>query len=507
MPRSRSASIIHVLLLLACASAESVTHTPDQKLLRIPIQKGGWSLSRRDASTASQPSVASLINLGDLFYTSLITLGTPPQLFYVQVDTGSTTLWVGSRNCNAAGKCKEGNSFNPALSSTFKDTSRSVPTNLLYGKGEVAGYQSQDTFSWGTLAVLNQDFLLVEMEDAAVQAEKTQYYDGVLGLGRGNRNSVLNKFMQAKLTQEPIFSLWLNGTGDNNGLDLVSNGGEIVFGGVDSSHYSGSIVEYPVIDSSSWSIKSERVTIGGAAVPLPSGTKALLDSGTSLIVMSPSLLASVLPKIYESIGSIVPAPVASLGNFYIVDCKKVASLPEISFNFGDNNEYVLQWSDYVFPVTSSICGLGFQSNNVGNTIILGDIFLRKYYSTYNFQGPHVGLALAARTSKAFINSDVKGSIDSSGQLATTSTVKEIPPLIPAVTRTTALSSSEPSSPSSVMSVSVSSTVTPAASDTPLTFDGAAVFIQTTTASFSSTMGAEDFSRIIVILLSVVLVFV
>ncbi|KAI9352650.1 aspartic peptidase domain-containing protein [Obelidium mucronatum] len=397
--------ILSALAICSVAASES-------KIIRIPLQKvghhnNGATHHPHERKDASKSSIVSLINLGDSFYTSLITLGTPPQSFYVQVDTGSTTLWVGSRKCNAAGKCKDGNSFNPALSSTFKDTSRSVPTNLLYGKGEVAGYQSQDTFSWGTLAVLNQDFLLVEMEDSVVQSEKSLYFDGVLGLGftssNGTPTSIIRGFFAAGYIENPMFSLWLNGTGDNDGRDLVSNGGEILFGGVDSSHYSGSIVEYPLVDSSSWSIKSDRITVGGTSVPLPSGTKALLDSGTSLIVMSPSHLASVLPKIYESIGSIVPAPVASLGNFYIVDCKKVASLPEISFNFGDNNEYVLQWSDYVFPVTSAICGLGFQSNNVGNTIVLGDVFLRKYFSTYSYQGPYVGLALATRTSKAYID--------------------------------------------------------------------------------------------------------
>lgn len=71
-------------------------------------------------------------------YYGNITIGTPPQQFSVQVDTGSSDLWVPSVVCSSTA-CKGHASFNASLSSTYSEYG--YPFQISYGDGQVTGIQ------------------------------------------------------------------------------------------------------------------------------------------------------------------------------------------------------------------------------------------------------------------------------------------------------------------------------------------------------------------------------
>jgi saccharopepsin len=93
---------------------------------------------------------------------------------------------------------------------------------------------------------------------------------------------------------------------------------------------------------------------------------------------------------------------------YTIDCDKIPTLPDITFTFS-GYDFSLPASDYIMN-TQGTCISSFQgidippplgtpyfsnpSNLVGPIWIIGDTFLRKYYSIYDLGKDRVGLATA-----------------------------------------------------------------------------------------------------------------
>ncbi|ORY52392.1 acid protease [Rhizoclosmatium globosum] len=393
------------LVALAAGSRADANDYITDKIMRVSITKAAPSqdlIQGVDAAVVI-PGGASLADLKDVSYYSVISLGTPAQKFTVLVDTGSSALWVGSKACNLAGSCNDAEGFDPDASSTFVDLA--VAKSFGYGSGTISGSQVQDTFTWGDYTVPKQDWVLVNNEDASAQKLQKKQVDGLVGLAyqagqNANPNykfpTVIESFIKNNLIQKPVFSIWLNGTSDNGGQSLFVDGGEIVFGGVDPAHYKGDIVTYKVIDPYFWGISLSAIQVGKTSLPTASGVTAIIDSGTSFIYIESNYLTTqLLPAIYSAIGiSPVPATSPTYGNYQTVDCALVPSLPDVSFNFGDGKLYTLGWRDYVIPVTSTVCGLPFvpSGRNNPNEWLVGDIFLRKFFTVFDFAGPYVGFA-------------------------------------------------------------------------------------------------------------------
>lgn len=81
---------------------------------------------------------------------------------------------------------------------------------------------------------------------------------------------------------------------------------------------------------------------------------------------------------------------------YNVDCEKRSSLPDLTLQLGGHNFTITPY-DYTLEVQgscmSSFMGMDFPEP-VGPLAILGDSFLRKWYSVYDLANGEVGLAKA-----------------------------------------------------------------------------------------------------------------
>ena len=61
------------------------------------------------------------------------------------------------------------------------------------------------------------------------------------------------------LLPQPLFSIY-----HNNANYQADQGGEIVFGGIDSSHFTGSHVYAPLTEASYWQFKVDGISVGSA---------------------------------------------------------------------------------------------------------------------------------------------------------------------------------------------------------------------------------------------------
>ncbi|PIO75608.1 eukaryotic aspartyl protease [Teladorsagia circumcincta] len=119
----------------------------------------------------------------DVSYIGPIQIGTPPQSFLVQFDTGSSDLWVPCKGCNLhKAACRNHRQFNFKNSKTFTPIKKKF--NIGYGSGPVAGLVAQDVVCFGCDQTYctnkTQTFGCAFSEGGNTFA--TSAYDGILGM-------------------------------------------------------------------------------------------------------------------------------------------------------------------------------------------------------------------------------------------------------------------------------------------------------------------------------------
>jgi saccharopepsin len=310
-------------------------------------------------------------------YFSEITIGSPPQTFKVVLDTGSSNLWVPSVECGSIA-CYLHSKYDSSASSTYKSNGTSF--EIRYGSGSLSGFVSQDSMTIGDLTIKGQDFAEATNEPGLAFAFGR--FDGILGLGYDtiSVNGMVPPFykmIEQKLIDEPVFAFYL---ADTNGES------EVTFGGVDKSKYKGKITTIPLRRKAYWEVDFDAISYGDDTAELEN-TGIILDTGTSLIAL-PSQLAEMLN-----------AQIGAKKNYagqYAIDCAKRDSLKDVTFNLAGYN-FTLGPYDYILEVSgsciSTFMGMDFPAP-AGPLAILGDAFLRRYYSIYDLGANTVGIAEA-----------------------------------------------------------------------------------------------------------------
>ncbi|WEW55159.1 aspartic proteinase precursor [Emydomyces testavorans] len=328
--------------------------------------------------------LSTIVTSNGLFAFTLdyseISLGNPPQNFKVVLDTGSSNLWVPSSECTSIA-CYLHNKYDSSSSSTYKKNGTEFA--IRYGSGSLSGFVSQDTLRIGDLTVKKQDFAEATSEPGLAFAFGR--FDGILGLGYDtiSVNKIVPPFynmVNQKLIDEPVFGFYLGDTNKEGDESFAT------FGGVDKSLFKGDMIKIPLRRKAYWEVDFDAVTFGKDRAELDN-TGVILDTGTSLIAL-PSTLAELLNK---EIGA-----KKSFNGQYTVDCNKRGSLPDLTFTLSGHN-FTIGPYDYVLEVQgsciSSFMGMDFPEP-VGPLAILGDSFLRRWYSMYDLGNNVVGLAKA-----------------------------------------------------------------------------------------------------------------
>jgi len=330
----------------------------------------------------------AITNYMDAQYYGVIHIGTPPQSFQVIFDTGSSNLWVPSTKCKLSNiACLLHSKYDSESSSSYVPDGQEFA--IQYGSGSLSGFTSYDTVEMAGVWVKDQAFAeAVEEPGVTFVAAK---FDGILGLGYptiavNHMLPPINNMMAQSELNKGMFAFFLDRNKDDEA------GGELSIGGVDPDRYEGDFNWNAITRQAYWQINMDAFSIQGTNVTACSqsnGCQVIIDSGTSLLAV-PSNLAD---EINHAIGAFKFA-----NGEYIVPCRHVDTMPNIDFTL-NGVVYTLEPEDYVMRVGAGgqeQCISGFMGMDIpppaGPLWILGDVFMGKYYTAFDFDNNRVGFA-------------------------------------------------------------------------------------------------------------------
>jgi hypothetical protein len=367
----------------------------------------------------------------DTAYTAEISLGTPAQKFNIIPDTGSSNLWVPDSTCGSGGgscssircsaalcdflcpdqaccqqagyftprgfhltefargqgdPCSGKNAFDSSKSSSYEKDGRRF--QMQYGTGSCSGFLGKDIAHVAGIDVKGQVF---GQANHLAQFFAGQPMDGIMGLGypqisQDHVTPVLVNMIDQKLIQKPIFTVWMGKTNDYQKSELA---GELTFGDIDASRYTGDITYQPVTKEGYWQMSMDSVRVNGQEFKKRFGSYAVIsDTGTSLAA-GPS-------EVVSAIGKAVGGQYMPNQGLYLVDCDPTGK-PDVEFVF-QGKTFAVGPDSYILKVSANQCVLGFQPMPFANGLdwILGDTFIRDWYQIYDYGNDRVGFAKAVK---------------------------------------------------------------------------------------------------------------
>jgi len=376
--------IISLLLLLGhlCSGQISIPLRKTLSLRQI-ARKNGYPLPERTPSKYVENKYGEtpivIHNFEDAQYYGPTSVGTPKQTFNVIYDTGSSNLWVPAHNCTNCGLKKK---YDGSKSSTY--VPNGTEFKILYGSGPVSGFLSKDIATCGNAVAKGQTFAEITDVSGLGAAFAIGKFAGILGLAFKNISvdsitPVFQNLVEQKVV-DPVFSVYLS---DEPGQD-----GELLLGGINAKHYSGTLEYVPLSSESYWEIALDDFKIGTHG-SVTSVKNAVIDTGTSLLA-GPKAEVKKIAKIAGA--------TPFLKGEYLIPCSQKTS--GINFDFIINGKtFTLTPTDYIIP-DETLCLFGMIGLDIpkprGPLWILGDPFIRKFYSVFDFDKKQMGFAVAKK---------------------------------------------------------------------------------------------------------------
>lgn len=316
-------------------------------------------------------------------YYGVVEIGTPPQSFEVIFDTGSSNLWVPKVGCTHCGLpfISHKSKYDDSKSSTYEPDGADF--EIMYGSGSVSGFFSKDDVTLADDIVINAvEFAEVTDAGGLGMAYSIGKFDGILGMGFtsisvGGVPTIFEEAIKQNKVDQPIFAFYL---GDNQP-------GELTFGGYDSAKFEGDL-EYVKLESATyWEIAMDSIEAGDYKKDSADGKiTGIVDSGTSLITGPKAEIS----KLAAAVGA-----TPNIVGEYTIDCAKVPDLPDVVFTIG-GTEYSIPGPKTVIQAQST-CLFAFMALDIpapGPQWILGDVFMREYYTVFNYHDQTIGFAKA-----------------------------------------------------------------------------------------------------------------
>ncbi|KAF4972741.1 hypothetical protein FSARC_749 [Fusarium sarcochroum] len=342
-------------------------------------------------------------------YFTEVTVGNPPQNITLQLDTGSSDVWVPWKCADICEDDDDGKSgcplgsFDPEKSKSFNHVAPGMFGITFEDDSYVKGDYFEDHFELDGAVISNLTMGL---------AVKTNISYGLIGVGYAKNEASSGTdviypnlpvaMWQGGYINTIAYSVWLN--------DLDAKAGSILFGGVDTEKYVGDMhrIDIQKLDDHYYHF---IVALTSLVATSPSGSdtltsdcfpiQAVLDSGTTLSYLPHDLTT----EIWEEVGALW-SPYFGVA---VLPCSRGKIEGNFTFGFAgpDGPRISVAMDELVLPMSSSedrmpvfesgahkgetICTFGIQ-NDTNSLYLLGNTFLRSAYVVYDLVNNEIGLA-------------------------------------------------------------------------------------------------------------------
>ncbi|CAG9315464.1 CTSD_2 [Blepharisma stoltei] len=354
--------------------------------------RAGKAKSRSSLNSPSTP----ITNYENLQYYGSIGLGSPSQPFTCVFDTGSTTVWVVQTGCKTCHKCKH--TFTPDKSDTYKNLT--VAAKLSYLKGETDGFMAEDTISIGNnekVSATKFAFLLADNEEDndGFQA------DGLVGfaldsLGDGYP-SLLTALKTAGQIQNRQFAFFLNWLDRSPKSNLMIDGSDLATYANETAFTYVNLITDTQINPGYWEISSDQFQCDGTALDM--GSPCIIDTGTSFIYGP----VSSVRAIYNSVLEISGCGYSESEDLVLCKTKpNESNYPILTWVF-NGKQYTLNGKQYLYyDEPDDLYILPIQAWNQ-NQWLLGDVFIRNYYISFDVDNSRIGFARSKVSSSGLVD--------------------------------------------------------------------------------------------------------
>jgi hypothetical protein len=328
----------------------------------------------------------------------------------VAVDTGSSNLivnspesaWCGSGNCDTY------RSYNAGSSTSAKLVDNNM--NTRYEVTSLIGSWVLDDVEFGGKTI--SQLYIGSANNFSNSTENLWgfgYSGGATVLGLPSNETTLQSIAKAGLTKSASMSIYLNQTG--------SPTGSLLFGGVDTSLYTGGLHTLPIVpnngtyDRLAVDLQSVSVIDAPSNLTVTTGlpVRVMLDTGNFDIKVPTQVAQSV-----RSVFNITANYNVGGFDFSLCPCSLAKSSARVSFDFGPVNITVPMTSLVTSPPASILEGLGVNPSVIPNgtclflvnsfpsevvaagelVYILGGAFISNAYFVFDQDAQEVALAQA-----------------------------------------------------------------------------------------------------------------
>jgi len=317
----------------------------------------------RIASNNGKPSTP-MHEFENLQYYVEVELGSPAQKFNVGIDSTSANLWIPSAKCRSMA-CWVHNRYKSKDSKTY--IADGTPININFDKTDNEGFLSNDFLKIGDLGTTVKFAEMTKINSKNYMSSKI---DGILGIGYQDPSETgiappVRLFADRNIIDQNIVGLKF---GKN-----PSSTGEFMLGGVNQSLFEQDIYWHRAENGNIRSTGEWYIDIKNLIVKDKSTERldALVDTTSPLILVPKKVMDTLFKDVYVE-----------------RNCQNTDKNPQIEFRFqGPTQTYYFYMDPESYVVRSNesgeeVCTLGIAGVEGLEDVILGEPFLRKFYTGY-----------------------------------------------------------------------------------------------------------------------------
>ncbi|KAG2760415.1 hypothetical protein PC129_g20570 [Phytophthora cactorum] len=373
-------------------------------------------LLRQGLSSANQHHFVRIpLETSDqLRFTGVLHLGSPPRGVRVVFDTGSSDTWVFSINAAIGDEGQASRTF-----------------TVGYGGGIVSGVAAPTDLQLGSgladeLLLRNVPVGFADDHTLVIPGLDAQ---GVVGLGMEALAQIhSNSSVPGLLAQQPerisplVFSLYISSWAQAQpASQLIIGGDDPALPTANTTWFSFPVVSHNALhslQSSSqsskdsygfWALRVHNLSFGNATLsfgnPNRNAGVALLDSGTSVLLLSKYTIESIVRVLSAGFGTRLLSPSNDKRALPVCRPCQAHEFPPLAFDFAMDDSTIsqrfeLQGSDYVRcnqrhrECTAMIDAFDPSevSDHLDDVVILGTVFFRAFYARFDYSNKQVSLA-------------------------------------------------------------------------------------------------------------------